>query len=112
MDVYKASAFEDRVNYAASCISSSGGHVPQGRHFDTCFEMGDADYVAAALVRRTIKNPASKLAQYLFKCINREMAMENYESTKHLTRKQLRETAIAENVPKLIASGYCTAETA
>lgn len=112
MDVYKATAFEDRVNYAAACIAASNGNVPQGRCFDTCFEMGDADYVAAALVRRALKNPEAKLAQYLFRCINREMAMENYEATKHLTRKQLRETAIAENLPRLIASGYCTAETA
>ena len=112
MDVYKASAFEDRVNYAASCISAGNGSVPQGRHFDTCFEMGDADYVAAALVRRILKNPTSKLAAHLFSVINREMALENYETTKHLTRKQLRETAIAENVPKLIAQGYCTHATA
>ena len=112
MDVYKATAFEDRVNYAASCIAASNGKVPQGRCFDTCFEMGDADYVVAALVRRALKNPASKLSQHLFHCINREMAMKNHETTKHLTRKQLRETAIAENLPRLIVSGYCTAETA
>lgn len=109
MDVYRASAFEDRVNYAAACIVSG---YTNGRHFDTCFEMGDADYVAAALVRRALNNPTGKLAERLFKVINREMSLQNYEDTKHLTRKQLREQAIAENVPRLIESGYCTQETA
>ena len=52
MDVYKASAFEDRVNYAASCIVK--GSIG-GRHFDTCFEMNDGDYVVAALVQRSLK---------------------------------------------------------
>lgn len=91
MDLYKTSAFEDRVNYAASCIVR--GHT-NGRHFDTCFEMGDGAYVAAALVRRTVKNPDSMLAAKLFSVVNRDSAMQSYEATKHLTRKQLKEAAI------------------
>jgi hypothetical protein len=101
MDVYQADAFEDRVNYAASCISKG---MSSTRHFDTCFEMWDGDYVAAALVRRTLKNPNTKLASRLFVVINREIAMKNYEDTKHLTRKQLREAAAAERARREKAS--------
>jgi DNA-binding phage protein len=103
MDVYKASAFEDRVNYAASCIVRG---YTQGRHFDTCFEMSDGDYVAAALVRRTLKNPESKLAGKLFKVVSRERAMQSYEETKQLTRKQLREKAVAVAVAGCAKIGY------
>lgn len=93
MDVYNPAAFEDRVNYAASVISK--GIVPMnGRHFDTCFEMFDGDYVVAALVRRTIKNPNSKLATNLFRFIGEVSAMQKYEDTKHLGRKQLRIEAL------------------
>jgi hypothetical protein len=92
MDVYNSIAFEDRVNYAASVISK-GKPVYNARHFDTCFEMNDGDYVAAALVRRTIKNPNTQLAKNLFRYIGQELAMAKYESTKHLTREQLREAA-------------------
>ena len=93
MDVYNPERFEERVNYAASVIST--GVVPMnGRHFDTCFEMFDGDYVAAALVRRALKNPNTKLAANIFRFINKELATQNYEKTKHLTRKQLRKQAI------------------
>lgn len=95
MNVYAPEAFEDRVNYAASVISK-GIVFMNGRHFDTCFEMGDGRYVAAALVRRTIKNPSSKLAQNLFRFIGKDRAMESYQETKSLTRKQLRNKALAE----------------
>lgn len=103
MDVYKASAFEDRVNYAASCIVRG---TTNGRHFDTCFEMGDSHYVTAALVRRVLNNPDSRLAAKLFNVVNRELAMENYEATKHLTRKQLKEAAIKTAVEGAKAIGY------
>ena len=93
MDVYKASAFEDRVNYAASVISA-GKVFTNGRHFDTCFEMNDGDFVAAALIRRTVKNPNTKLAQNIFRFLGRDRAMQSYEETKSLTRRELREQAI------------------
>ena len=88
MDVYKPEAFEDRVNYAASVIST--GRIPSNaRHFDTCFEMYDGSYVAAALVRRTLLHPNTQLARHIFRVIDRERAMKSYEETKHLNRKQL-----------------------
>ena len=94
MNVYKPEAFEDRVNYAAAVIGR--GIVPcNARVFDTCFEMFDGDYVAAALVRRTVNNPASKLAQNIFRFIDRDCALQNYEKTKHLNRVALRSEAIS-----------------
>jgi hypothetical protein len=104
MDVYKASAFEDRVNYAASCIAGCNGHVPQGRHFDTCFEMGDGDYVVAALMRRVLKNPGSKLAQYIHSVLPR--AEETYKETAALSRKELAQQAITECVAGCRAVNY------
>lgn len=93
MCVYDPEAFEERVNYAASVISK--GIVPvNGRHFDTCFEMFDGDYVVAALVRRTLHNPNSKLAQNLFQFLTRDSAIQHYEETKHLTRAELRQRAV------------------
>lgn len=105
MDVYKASAFEDRVNYAASVISK-GMPFTNGRHFDTCFEMSDGEFVSAALVRRTVKNPATKLAQNLFRFISQERALDSYERTKHLTRAQLREEAIKTSLEACKRIGY------
>src|SRR5256885_9905448 len=93
MDVYKPESFEDRVNYAASVISK-GKLLMNGRHFDTCFEMLDGNFVAAALVRRTLKNPNTKLSANLFRFIDEKIALQNHEDTKHLTRKQLREQAV------------------
>jgi hypothetical protein len=104
MDVYKASAFEDRVNYAAACIARANGSVPQGRHFDTCFEMGDGDYVAAALVRRTLAHPSSKLARHITAVL--PVALKAYEQTKHLTRRELAQTAIRETVESCRKGGY------
>lgn len=86
MDVYKDDAFEDRVNYAASCIVRGTTH---GRHFDTCFEMNDGDFVAAALVRRVVKNPTSQLAARIFEVLNRECALASYERLKRIPRRKL-----------------------
>ena len=105
MDVYKASAFEDRVNYAASVISK-GICFTNGRHFDTCFEMGDGDYVAAVLVRRSLKNPNTQLAKNLFRFIGQDGAMQSYEETKHLTRKALQTKAVTVAVTNAQRIGY------
>jgi hypothetical protein len=105
MDVYKASAFEDRVNYAAWVISK-GAAVYNARHFDTCFEMNDGDYVSAALVRRALENPTTKLAQNLFKFIGQDGALANYEKTKHLTRRELAQEAIRISVENARRIGY------
>lgn len=59
--VYNASAFKQRVNYAAACIVI-GGSRTQTRHFDTCFEMYDGRVVAVALARRAANNPKLKAA--------------------------------------------------
>ena len=103
MDVYKASAFADRVNYAASCIVKG---YTQGRHFDTCFEMGDGEYVTAALVRRVLSNQDSQLAVVLFQVIDEPVAMRSYQATKHLSRRQLRLTAIEVAVTNAKRIGY------
>lgn len=93
MNVYDPNAFEDRVNYAASVISK--GRMPENsRTLDTCFEMFDGEFVAAALVRRAKKNPATKFAQNIFKILAESTATRNYEETKHMTRRELRETAL------------------
>jgi hypothetical protein len=103
VDLYRASAFADRVNYAASCIVK--GHT-QGRHFDTCFEMGDGEYVTAALVRRVLSNRDSRLSAVLFQVIDERVAMRSYEATNHLSRKQLRLTAIDVAVTIAERIGY------
>lgn len=105
MDVYKASAFEDRVNYAASVISK-GVLVMNARHFDTCFEMGDGDYVAAALIRRTEKNPNTKLAANLFRFIGEDSARKAAEKFRSLTRKQLHDEAVRTAVDGAERIGY------
>lgn len=95
MNVYEPKAFEDRVNYAASVISK-GIVLMNGRCFDTCFEMNDGGYVIAALARRATDRPNTQLAKNLLKFINADAIKENYEKTKHLTRRELRETALSE----------------
>ncbi len=91
------------MNYAAFCIVK--GHT-QGRHFDTCFEMGDGEYVTAALVRRLLSNQHSRLAAVLFQVIDERVAMRSYEATKHLSRKHLRLTAIHVAVTNAKRIGY------
>lgn len=62
--VYTSENFAGRVNYAALVISKQRKTT---RSFDTCFEMFDGDAVAAAIWRRSLKNPtlAQNLPQYL-----------------------------------------------
>jgi hypothetical protein len=57
--------FNERVDYAAAALRD-GVHNDNGR-FDTCFEMSDGDYVAAALLRRaeTDTDLAEALSDYL-----------------------------------------------
>ena len=59
---------KDRINYAIRVISRNG---ECSRKFDTCFEMGDGDLVAAEIVRRSKKNQrlAANLPKYLAKDI-------------------------------------------
>lgn len=85
--VYDPEAFEVRVNYAAACIVRANGSVPQGRHFDTCFEMNDGDYVVEALVRRAEKN--QRLAAVLYKAIDKWKADTVHEQLKDIPRRQL-----------------------
>lgn len=92
MSVYDKEAFEDRVNYAASVISK--GILPMnGRYFDTCFEMNDGDFVCAALYRRTLKKPQSKLASNIFRFLSKDRVLAHYEATKQLTRQELKHAA-------------------
>lgn len=57
---------KDRANYAISVIKRGG---KCSRKFDSCFEMGDGDLVAAEIVSRSKKNEklAKNLPQYLGK---------------------------------------------
>jgi len=84
--VYNSDDFQYRVDFAANVISRMGRVT---RNFDTCFEMYDGDAVAAALTRRARANPAGSLAKHLPKYISEELALEGYETTKHLTRAGL-----------------------
>ena len=88
--VYSSYDFQYRVDFAASVISRMGRVT---RNFDTCFEMYDGDAVAAALIRRVRANPVGPLAKHLPKYIREELALEDYETTKHLTRAGLAEYA-------------------
>jgi prenyltransferase beta subunit len=103
-DPYEPNNFEGRVNYAARCISSGHIHGRNERIFDTCFEMWDGDQVAAALVRRILLQPHSRLADKLFTVLDRERAMQHYEETKHLTRKQLADAARDERARREAAA--------
>ena len=73
---------------------------PITRNVDTCFEMYDGLAVAAALIRRARGNPAGTLAKNLPKYISEKLALENYETTKHLTR-----TGLADYAAELRAEG-------
>lgn len=72
-DVYEATAFQARVNFAAAYIAAGKKST---RRFDTCFEMWDGDAVAAALVRRADKRPTGNLAANLFRYIGEKEARE------------------------------------
>lgn len=101
---YDVEAFETRVSYAAACIVKG---CTNGRTFDTCFEMYDGDYVAEALMRRAAKNP--RLAEALERTMRlsqNKTWQDSHEQFKHLTRKQLREQAIAYVKERCKGSGY------
>lgn len=51
-----------RIQYAQQCIMR--GMQSSTRHFDTCFEMGDANEIATALLRRGLKNARLREAMY------------------------------------------------
>jgi hypothetical protein len=91
--VYEKDAFQERVDFAAAVISRGGNTT---RNYDTCFESNDGDSVAAALVRRANTNPGGKLAQNLFRYIDREGAEKAYEESKHLTHAELVKHAAEE----------------
>ena len=55
--------------------------------------MYDGDAVAAAVVRRAKANPDGPLARNLFPRYLGPLAIESYEATKHLSRKQLEQHA-------------------
>jgi hypothetical protein len=88
--VYNSEDFQYRVDFAANVISRMGRVT---RHFDTCFEMYDGHAVAAALMRRARANSAAPLAKNLPRYICEKLALENHETTKHLTRSGLAEYA-------------------
>lgn len=67
------SNFAGRVNYAAKVISAGAGH--HGRAFANCFENGDGDVVAAAVMRRAEKNP--KIAANAFRALNESAVKQN-----------------------------------
>lgn len=62
--VYDADNFAGRVNYASLVISQRRRTT---RSFDTCFEQYDGRAVAAAIWRRSLRNPeiAANLSRYL-----------------------------------------------
>jgi hypothetical protein len=92
--VYEQDNFAGRVKMAASYISQGREST---RAFDTCFEMWDGDAVAVALVRRSRKNPNTKLAANIWKYIARDtcerLADENSTTDLNEWAKQLREAA-------------------
>lgn len=87
--IHELGGFWDRVNFASAVIARNGEPT---RNFDTCFEMYDGNAVAAAVVRRAKANPDGPLARNLFPRYLGPRAIESYEATKHLSRKQLDST--------------------
>lgn len=80
--------FAGRVSYAAKVIASGR---PTSRAFDNCFENYDNDEVAAAVYRRSLKNP--KIATNIFRYLNREVTMESVERLKDVPTRKLAESA-------------------
>lgn len=76
-DVYDPAQRSYRVRFAIATILREG---ETSRRFDTCFEMGDADQVAARVYKRALGNP--RLMELLPKYLNVEMARANYEQIK------------------------------
>lgn len=72
-DVYDPEQRAYRVEFACRHILR-GSRIT--RHFDTCFEMGDSDEVAARVYRRALKNP--RLMAALPRYLNVDLCLENY----------------------------------
>lgn len=80
--VYDNDNFMGRVNFAANYISRG---VATTRTFDTCFEMNDGDAVCLALVRRTKKNPKSKLSRNIWNYLSKDTADRVESEYKYVT---------------------------
>lgn len=74
--------FEDRVNFAARFISSGRR---TNRAFDGCFECWDGDAVVTALYRRARLRPDTKIAQNIWRYIDRETVVPTAEANEHRT---------------------------
>ena len=94
--IYKTEAFTKRVNYAVRCISNNR---KTSRTFDTCLEMGDGDYVAVAVYRRSLKN--TKLASNIFSYLSKDSVMASVEKLKDISTKDLKKEAVAYLEKKL-----------
>ena len=88
--IHDEQGFSQRVNYAVARIVSN---KPTTRGFDTCFEMGDGDFVAVAVYRRSLNNP--KLAQNLFNFLGKDSVLESVEKLKNVPTKELKVRSLA-----------------
>lgn len=88
---YDEDGFETRVNFAAKYISEGRRTT---RHFDTCFESFDGDYVVEALMRRAVRN--KRLRDNLFRYINEAGARRVHGQLQNIPRRKLAEHAKAE----------------
>ncbi len=82
-NVYDKEQQSYRVNFACQTMlnfEKRGGcrfDLNPSRKFDTCFEMGDADIVAAKVYRRALKNPRLMKALPMFLSV--DLAKKCYE---------------------------------
>jgi hypothetical protein len=74
MSVNDPGNFHGRVRYALEVISAGR---PTCRTFDSCFENGDGDEVAAAVYRRSLRRPT--LAANLWRYLSRPSVTEVVE---------------------------------
>ena len=89
--IYTIEGFSERVNYASKVIAC-GGY--QSRSLDTCLEMGDGNYVATAIYRRSLKN--EKIASNIWKYLDKDYFFNTtYPRTKDV--KNLKQEAIKNN---------------
>lgn len=86
MSVYGLYNFQDRVNYAVSCIIRG----TDSRRRDTCFGMGDGDQVAVAVYRRLLKRP--ELAEKI-STLSKDTLKRCLEEYGHLTNEELKQSA-------------------
>lgn len=89
--VYDEENYQGRINFAAKYIAQGRRTT---RHFDTCFEMWDGDFVATALYRRAQKNP--KLAAALPRYLNLDSIKATAEKYKDLSTSGLAKAAAEE----------------